>query len=186
MPNARREFSSSSINSARWFILLLCHRRSPQPSRRRSSLIRYIAIISFRFQLYQIVTHALQQPSGQNSLDSSGHGWRCSARHILRRTAKLKALIGLLKTSYEASPRTSYKLWSSFLLIVEFAINNAAQASTGLTPFFVKFGRHPRVPALLGLKRPHLTPNTNFGDAEAATPTVKPWVTHPRRIPLTE
>ncbi|KAE9023574.1 hypothetical protein PR003_g10553 [Phytophthora rubi] len=48
---------------------------------------------------------------------------------------------------------TSFKSWSTFLPLVEFALNNAVHASTGLTPFFVNFGRHPRVPALLGVER---------------------------------
>ncbi|GMF54553.1 unnamed protein product [Phytophthora fragariaefolia] len=38
--------------------------------------------------------------------------------------------------------------------MVEFAINNAEHASTGLTPFYINFGRHPRVPALLGMEHP--------------------------------
>ncbi|GMF26474.1 unnamed protein product [Phytophthora fragariaefolia] len=49
---------------------------------------------------------------------------------------------------------TSLKSWSSFLPMVEFALNNAAHASTGLTPFYVNYGRHRRVPALLGMGRP--------------------------------
>ncbi|KAE9356664.1 hypothetical protein PF008_g3516 [Phytophthora fragariae] len=48
---------------------------------------------------------------------------------------------------------TSFKSWSSFMPMVEFALNNAAHASTGLTPFYVNYGRHPRVPALLGMER---------------------------------
>ncbi|KAG6578261.1 reverse transcriptase [Phytophthora cinnamomi] len=48
---------------------------------------------------------------------------------------------------------TSFKSWSSFLPMVEFAINNAEHASTGLTPFYINYGRHPRVPALLGVER---------------------------------
>ncbi|KAG3204292.1 hypothetical protein PC128_g2016 [Phytophthora cactorum] len=48
---------------------------------------------------------------------------------------------------------TSFKSWSSFLSMVEFALNNAEHASTGLTPFYVNYGRHPRVPALLGVER---------------------------------
>ncbi|GMF36768.1 unnamed protein product [Phytophthora fragariaefolia] len=48
---------------------------------------------------------------------------------------------------------TSFKSWSSFLPLVEFALNNAVHASTGLSPFFVNFGRHPRVPELLGVER---------------------------------
>ncbi|POM74679.1 Hypothetical protein PHPALM_8328 [Phytophthora palmivora] len=48
---------------------------------------------------------------------------------------------------------TSFKSWSTFLPMVEFATNNAEHASTGLTPFYVNYGRHPRVPALLGVER---------------------------------
>ncbi|ETP38248.1 hypothetical protein F442_14088 [Phytophthora nicotianae P10297] len=48
---------------------------------------------------------------------------------------------------------TSFKSWSSFLPMVEFALNNAVHSSAGLTPFFVNHGRHPRVPALLGMER---------------------------------
>ncbi|KAG3112475.1 hypothetical protein PI125_g8193 [Phytophthora idaei] len=42
---------------------------------------------------------------------------------------------------------TSFTSCSSFLPTVEFALNNAEHASTGLTPFYVNYGRHPRVPA---------------------------------------
>ncbi|ETL77513.1 hypothetical protein L917_21545, partial [Phytophthora nicotianae] len=38
------------------------------------------------------------------------------------------------------------------LPVVEFAINNVEHASTGQTPFCIHFGRHPRVPALLGVE----------------------------------
>ena len=44
---------------------------------------------------------------------------------------------------------TTFSSWSSFLSIAEFAINNSVHASHGFTPFFVNFGRHPHVPALL-------------------------------------
>ncbi|OWZ09722.1 hypothetical protein PHMEG_00017535 [Phytophthora megakarya] len=37
--------------------------------------------------------------------------------------------------------------------MVEFAINNAEYASTGLTAFYINCGRHLRVPALVGLER---------------------------------
>ncbi|KAG2785141.1 hypothetical protein PC129_g18693 [Phytophthora cactorum] len=50
--------------------------------------------------------------------------------------------------------------------MVEFAINNAVHASTGLTPLFINFGHHPRVPALLGLERPPPSRDTNDDDAE--------------------
>ncbi|GMF43598.1 unnamed protein product [Phytophthora fragariaefolia] len=49
---------------------------------------------------------------------------------------------------------TSFRSRRSFVPMVEFAINNAEQASTGLTPFYINFGRHPRVPALLGMEHP--------------------------------
>ena len=43
----------------------------------------------------------------------------------------------------------SFTSWSSFLPMVEFAINNAVHASTGHTPFFINYGRHPTLPGLL-------------------------------------
>uniref|UniRef100_A0AAV1VKS5 Integrase catalytic domain-containing protein n=1 Tax=Peronospora matthiolae TaxID=2874970 RepID=A0AAV1VKS5_9STRA len=43
----------------------------------------------------------------------------------------------------------SFKSWSDFLPMVEFAINNSVHASTTHTPFYVNGLRHPRVPTLL-------------------------------------
>uniref|UniRef100_A0AAV1TBL7 Integrase catalytic domain-containing protein n=1 Tax=Peronospora matthiolae TaxID=2874970 RepID=A0AAV1TBL7_9STRA len=43
----------------------------------------------------------------------------------------------------------SFKSWSEFLPMVEFAINNSVHASTTHTPFYVNGLRHPRVPTLL-------------------------------------
>ena len=43
--------------------------------------------------------------------------------------------------------------WEIFLPIFEFAMNNAFSSSTGTSPFFANFGRHPRMPdALLHLR----------------------------------
>ena len=39
--------------------------------------------------------------------------------------------------------------WEIFLPIFEFAMNNAFNTSTGASPFFTNFGRHPRVPDAL-------------------------------------
>uniref|UniRef100_H3H3P6 Integrase catalytic domain-containing protein n=1 Tax=Phytophthora ramorum TaxID=164328 RepID=H3H3P6_PHYRM len=63
---------------------------------------------------------------------------------------------------------TSFQSWSTFLPMVEFALNNAVHASTELTPFFVNFGRHPRVPDLLGVARSE-TP-VGRGDDDAVAP----------------
>ena len=46
---------------------------------------------------------------------------------------------------------TSFPDWSTFLPLAEFAMNNSVHTSTGMTPFYVNSGRHPRVPALLGM-----------------------------------
>uniref|UniRef100_A0AAV1U253 Integrase catalytic domain-containing protein n=1 Tax=Peronospora matthiolae TaxID=2874970 RepID=A0AAV1U253_9STRA len=43
----------------------------------------------------------------------------------------------------------SFKSWSEFLPMVEFAINNSVHASTTHTLFYVNGLRHPRVPTLL-------------------------------------
>ena len=37
--------------------------------------------------------------------------------------------------------------WDELLALVEFAFNNARSESTGYTPFFLNYGKHPRVPA---------------------------------------
>ena len=39
--------------------------------------------------------------------------------------------------------------WDDHLTLVEFSINNSKQASTGHSPFFLNFGRHPDTPAAL-------------------------------------
>jgi hypothetical protein len=41
--------------------------------------------------------------------------------------------------------------WDQLLPMAEFAINNSVNASTGETPFFLNYGRHPRTPAVRSL-----------------------------------
>ncbi|KAF1318072.1 reverse transcriptase, partial [Globisporangium splendens] len=42
---------------------------------------------------------------------------------------------------------TSFKEWSEYLPLAEFALNNSTHVSTGHSPFYVNYGIHPRVPA---------------------------------------
>ncbi|KAF1316786.1 reverse transcriptase, partial [Globisporangium splendens] len=42
---------------------------------------------------------------------------------------------------------TSFKEWSEFLPLAEFALNNSTHVSTGHSPFYVNYGIHPRMPA---------------------------------------
>src|SRR3954469_23978359 len=39
--------------------------------------------------------------------------------------------------------------WDKWLTQAEFAINNAKQASTGMSPFYLNYGRHPETPTTL-------------------------------------
>ena len=39
--------------------------------------------------------------------------------------------------------------WDCYLAPLEFAYNNATQASTGYSPFYLMNGDHPRVPSVL-------------------------------------
>jgi hypothetical protein len=41
--------------------------------------------------------------------------------------------------------------WDQLLPMAEFAINSSVSASTGETPFFLNYGRHPRTPAVHSL-----------------------------------
>lgn len=58
-------------------------------------------------------------------------------------TERVNRVLGDILRSYA----TSFKHWSDFLPLVEFALNNSVHASTGFTPFFLNSGRHPTVPA---------------------------------------
>ncbi|KAG2900188.1 hypothetical protein PC118_g8985 [Phytophthora cactorum] len=53
-----------------------------------------------------------------------------------------RVLEDTLRSVCAAAPRT----WSERLPVVEFTLNNAVHASTGLTPFYLNGMRHPRVP----------------------------------------
>ncbi|CAH0478110.1 unnamed protein product [Peronospora belbahrii] len=62
---------------------------------------------------------------------------------------------------------TSFTSWSLFLPLARFAINNAVDASTGLTTFFVSTARHPRVSAHLAFKDSPHTSSTLGGGVSA-------------------
>ena len=64
-------------------------------------------------------------------------------------TERMNRVIGyILRSACANTP----KRWSSILPIVEFALNNAVHASTGLNPFYVNGISHPRVPLTLPLR----------------------------------
>ncbi|OWZ16121.1 hypothetical protein PHMEG_00010142 [Phytophthora megakarya] len=65
---------------------------------------------------------------------------------------------------------TSFKSWSLFLQMVELAMNNLIHASTGLTPFYVKYGRQSRVPVLLGVERFDTTNEVDVEGANGSAP----------------
>ena len=58
-------------------------------------------------------------------------------------TERVNRVIGDVLRSYA----TSFKHWSDFLPLVEFAMNNSVHASAGFSPFFLNSGRHPTVPS---------------------------------------
>ncbi|ETP24191.1 hypothetical protein F441_02769 [Phytophthora nicotianae CJ01A1] len=79
---------------------------------------------------------------------------------------------------------TSFTSWTSFLSMVEFANNNAVHSSTGLTPFFINFGRHPRFPVLLGMEHPSIAPVPASEDA-AVSASSDPVTLSRAAVPLT-
>jgi hypothetical protein len=55
----------------------------------------------------------------------------------------------VLEDILRATAAENPKQWSALLPSVEFSINNAVHASTGFSPFFLLYGRHPRLPVSL-------------------------------------
>ena len=58
--------------------------------------------------------------------------------------------------------------WVAALPFIEFAINSTANASTGLTPFYVVYGQNGVLPidhALVGTPPPSTTTATDFASA---------------------
>ncbi|OWZ08837.1 hypothetical protein PHMEG_00018556 [Phytophthora megakarya] len=65
---------------------------------------------------------------------------------------------------------TSFNSWGSFLPMVEFAMNNAVHASTGLTPFYANYVLNSRGPALLSVERSYTTNEIDVEDVDGSTP----------------
>ena len=49
--------------------------------------------------------------------------------------------------------------WDLLLPAIEFAYNNSVNPSTGYTPFYLNYGRHPATPAALSAAQPAVTPS---------------------------
>jgi hypothetical protein len=65
--------------------------------------------------------------------------------------------------------------WDEYLDTAEFAYNNAAQTSTGYSPFYLNYGRHPRTPAAFIRKQQ--------GDrAREEVPSVENFVEHLEKL----
>lgn len=54
---------------------------------------------------------------------------------------------------------TTNEDWSLYLPSTIFSLNSAINESTGLSPYFLLMGRHPRIPGELGLSIPSLSPH---------------------------
>lgn len=61
-----------------------------------------------------------------------------------------KTLLRLLRSYCEANPRN----WDDLLSVAELAYNSHVQASTGVSPFYANFGRHPIMPVDLATSSP--------------------------------
>ncbi|GMF44870.1 unnamed protein product [Phytophthora fragariaefolia] len=63
---------------------------------------------------------------------------------------------------------TSFKSWSKFIPLAEFALNNAEHVSTGIAPFFANNARHPRGPALPAVGHPTVFDASTLGGNDDA------------------
>ena len=56
----------------------------------------------------------------------------------------IQTLENFLRPYVERHPRT----WSQYLVLAEFAANNAVNVATGYNPFYLNSGNHPIVPSV--------------------------------------
>ncbi|KAE9047015.1 hypothetical protein PR001_g4373 [Phytophthora rubi] len=80
-------------------------------------------------------------------------------------TERVNRVLEVVLRSYAMS----FAYWSSFLPMVEFALNNSTHVST---PFYVNNARHPRVPALLAVRSSNAAAVSTLGGGGIA-PTSK-------------
>lgn len=63
--------------------------------------------------------------------------------------------------------------WSSYLPIIEFALNNLQNRTTGSSPFFLNYGQHPKVPGSVLFSRSSEAPVIENPDHVPLLPTVQ-------------
>ncbi|GJJ71691.1 hypothetical protein EMPS_04048 [Entomortierella parvispora] len=75
-------------------------------------------------------------------------GGSCTAHHP-QTDGQTEATNKTLKTMLRAFVDNKQSNWDQLLPSLEFAYNNAVNASTGYSPFFLNTGQHPRLPTAL-------------------------------------
>ena len=81
--------------------------------------------------------------------DLLGTDLQCSATFHPQADAQSERMIQMLENFIrpyvEAHPQT----WNQYLMLAEFAANNAVNVATGYSPFYLNVGYHPLVPSAL-------------------------------------
>jgi hypothetical protein len=72
-----------------------------------------------------------------------------STAHHQQTNGQTERMNEVVETTLRAYVNHRQDDWDTHLTMVEFSINNSVQSSTGHTPFFLNFGRHPRTPSTM-------------------------------------
>ncbi|GJP47556.1 hypothetical protein CLOM_g6742, partial [Closterium sp. NIES-68] len=93
-----------------------------------------------------------------------------SSAYHPQKDGQTERLNQIVKQILRAACKDEMSKWDLHLPVLEFAYNNATHATTGQTPFFLFYGRHPLMPQKptihnafhVQLLKPHRDPNTIF------------------------
>ena len=115
----------------------------------RSSSIQYSATMGYQRSSSLTGIHALPASSGLRLFELLGTDLRFSTAFHPQTDGQSEVMIRTLENFLRPYVERNPSCWVKQLPLAEFAANNAVNASTGYTPFYLKAGQDPAVPMSL-------------------------------------
>ena len=97
-----------------------------------------------------------------------------STAHHQQTNGQTERLNSVVESTLRAFVNHRQDDWDEHLALVEFAINNTKQASTGHTPFFLNFGYHPTTPTAM-LNGPSFSPVQSVENMLTGLKSLNKW-----------